>query len=435
MPPELPAQLGGLAALLALSAFFSGSETALFSLSRAQVQRLREAGGRTGRAAAMLLGRPRRLLITILVGNMLVNVASASLVASVSMGLLGSKGVGLAIGLTTFLLLVFGEITPKTFAVRNAAIFSRVVALPLLGFGQVIFPIRIVLRGITAALLFVLRQGHVRSAPLLSERELQAAVEAGAEEGVIDAHELEMLERIFAFRDLDAREAMVPRTEMAAVAETATVAEALDAARASGHSRLPVFADDVDEVWGVFDVRDLPAWRDHGILGLTLRQFVDRSAQFADAPKRPLVRPAFLVPETRHVGDLMQDMRQSGEHMAILLDEYGGTAGLVTLRMLVDELVGGVLGQGRSGEPLCREVEGRLQVLGEARLREVCHDVGLVVPEVEADTVGGYVMSLFGRLPRRGETIDDGRYRWRVLRMVGRRIDAVEVTPLGEAAP
>ncbi len=431
MPPGLLAQLGTLAVLLALSAFFSGSETALFSLKRVQVARLRERGGRTGRAVAGLLGRPRRLLITILVGNMVVNIATASLLAVLAARTaLGGWGIAAAIAASTALLLVFGEVTPKTFAVRNAEAVSRVASLPLLWLSRAIWPVRVVLRGITSAILFVLRQGHVASRPLLTEREFHAALEAGAEDGVIDDHEREMVERIFEFRDLDARELMVPRTDMICVDERDTVGAALDAARASGHSRLPVHTGDLDEIWGIFDVRDLPAWRGHNVRDMTLRAFVDRSAALADGPKRPLVRPAFLVPETRHVGDLMQDMRQSGEHVAILLDEYGGTAGLVTLQQLIDELVGGVLARGRGGAPLYRVVEDKLQVLGEARLRDVCGDLGLILPPVDVDTVGGYVLSLFGRLPRRGEEATDDRYRWRVLRMSGRRVGSVEVQPL-----
>lgn len=422
--------MAGLAVLLALSAFFSGSETALFSLSRVQVQRLRESGGRTGHAVAGLLTFPRRLLITILVGNMVVNVASASLVARVAAGLLGNAGVGLAIGVTTLALLIFGEVTPKTFAVRNAELVSRAAALPLLGFSRLIWPVRCVLRAITNAILFALRQGKVQSAPMLTQREFRAALEVGAQEGVIDELEREIVERIIEFGALDAREMMVPRTDMVCVDETATVGDALEVARTSHHSRLPVHTGDLDEVWAVLDVRDLPAWRHKNVLARTIRQVVDNSDPMAPPPKRPLVRPAFLVPETRHVGDLLRDMRETGEHMAILVDEYGGTAGLVTLRQLVDDLVGGVLAEGRDGVPLYRQADGRFQILGEARVRDVRHDLGLKLPVGETDTIGGYVLGLFGRLPTRGEQVADERYTFRVLRLSGRRIGAVEVRPV-----
>jgi CBS domain containing-hemolysin-like protein len=427
--PNGMASLLGLAALLLLSAFFSGSETALFSLSRFQVQRLGESGGGTGRAVARLLSRPRRLLITILVGNMFVNVASATLVATVATRLLGDSGVGAAIGVTTLLLLIFGEVTPKTFAVRHAEGVARAAALPLLGFSWLIMPLRWVLRHVTSGILVLLRHGHVPSVPLLTQSEFDAAFAVGEEEGVIDEHEREMVEHILELRETCAREVMTPRTEMVCVAETATIAEALETARNVRHSRLPVHTGDIDEVWGILDLRDLPAWCARDVWGSTIRELVESGDPMADTPRRPLVHPVSLVPETVRVGDLLRDMRESGAHMAILVDEYGGTAGVVTLHQLVNELVGGVLARGRGGEPLYRCTAERLQVLGEARVRDVNSDLGLGLPVGRADSVGGYVLSLFGDLPRPDETVSDGRYVFRVLRLGRRRIDAVELTP------
>jgi CBS domain containing-hemolysin-like protein len=420
----------GLAVLLALSGFFSGSETALFSLSRAQVQRLRETGGRSGRIAAQLLARPRRLLITILVGNMVVNVAASSIVASLGTSLLGGAGVGVAIFVTTFFLLVFGEVTPKTFAVRKAWFTARLVAVPLAAFGRVIWPIRCVLRYVTHGLLYVLTRGRVQVDELLTKREFEAAFEAGEAEGVIDEHEAEMVGHIIDFRHMDARELMVPRTEMVCVTEDDTIAEAAALSGRTRHARLPVHNGELDETWGIFDARDLPAWRDHDVRPMTIADFLVYRDGLDEAPRRPLVRPAVLVPETRHAGDLLQDMRTTGAHMAVLVDEYGGTAGLVTLKQLVDELVGGVITTGRNGQPLYTRTDGTLHILGEARVRDVNHDLGLRLPVGVADTVGGYVMSLFGDLPQQGEEVSDGRFRYGVQELDGRRIAAVVVQPV-----
>ena len=431
----LLSHLAGLGVLLLLSAFFSASETALFSLSRMQVQRLGETGGRTGRAVARLLAVPHRLLITILVGNMVVNIALASIVAGTATALLGGRGVGAAIGVSTFFLLIFGEVTPKTFAVRNAEALSRAAALPLAALCRAITPVRFVLRGVTNGVLFLLRQGHVPSEELLTRREFKAALEVGEEYGAIDEHERDMVERIFEFRHMDARELMVPRTEMVCVGEDATIAEALEVARRTHHSRLPVHSGDIDEVWGELDVRDLPAWRGQEALRKTIGEFVQSHDPMAPPPRaRPLVRAAFLVPETRNVGDLLRDMREGRAHMAVLLDEYGGTSGLVTLRHIVDELVGGVLTRGRAASPLYRKGEGTIQVLGEARLRDVNHELGLDLPLGRADTMGGYVLALFGSLPRPGDEVADGRFIYRVLRVAARRIDAVEVRPTDPAS-
>jgi len=430
MPPGLLLELIGLAVLFALSAFFSASETALFSLPRARVQRLGETGGPTGRAIAHLLSMPRRLLITVLVGNMVVNTAAASIIAARMTQQFGDRGIALAIAITTSILLIFGEVTPKTLAVRHAETVARGVAVPLLWFSTLILPIRCVLRFLTNALLDLLSRGHIQSEGLLTRHEFAAAIEVGEAAGVIDEHERDMVKRIFEVPSVAARELLVPRTEMVCVSEDTTIADALALSHRTHHSRLPVYGQSIDDVWGVFDIRELPTWRGRDIWKLTIREFVQRRDALPKPPPRPLVRPAFVVPETRRVGDLLRDMREGGSHMAILLDEYGGTSGLVTLRDLIDELVGGVLTPEPGAPPLCRKGEGCLQVLGDARLRDLNGELGLELPLDKADTIGGYVLDLVGELPKPGTEVSDAQFHYRVLRLIGRRIGAVEIRPL-----
>jgi len=434
MSPGLLIQLVGLVVLFGLSAFFSASETALFSLSRARAQRLGENGGATGRAIASLLSMPRRLLITILVGNMVVNTAVASVIAAMVTTHLGDSGVAAAIAITTLLLLLFGEVTPKTLAVRHAEAVARAVALPLLGFSKLIYPVRCVLRYITNLLLGLLRLGHIESENLLTRREVAAAIEVGEESGAIDPHEAEIVARIFELPSMAARELMVPRTEMVCVTDDTTVEDALALAQRTHRSRLPVCTQNADDIWGIFDVRDLPAWRSKGIWKQTIREFVAARDALPKPPLRPLVRPAVFVPESRRLGDLLRDMREGGSHMVILLDEYGGTAGLVTLRDLVDEMVGGVLSRNAEPRRLCRKGDGCIQVLGEARVRDLNDELGLELPVDRADTIGGYVLDLVGELPKPGAEVADEHFTYRVLRLRGRRIGAVEIRPLDPAS-
>lgn len=241
----------GLAFLLSLSAFFSGSETALFSLSKTQVERLRQGTSKSGTIAAGLLDTPRRLLITVLVGNMFVNVASASLVASFTTALLGNKGVGVAIGVTTILLLVFGEVTPKTIAVHNAEHISKLIAYPIKFFSTLIFPLRVALRFLTNSLIRLLGRDSVPVEDRLTTEELRVMVEMAEEGGSIKEQERDLLTTIFDLKNITAAEIMTPRTEMICIPEDSTLQQVFDLARTVGRSRIPVYRDDMDHISGI----------------------------------------------------------------------------------------------------------------------------------------------------------------------------------------
>ena len=424
----------GLAVLLLLSAFFSGSETALFSLSRSQVQQLRKSGTGAGQAVGQLLGRPRRLLITILVGNMFVNVATASVLASLATRLLGNKGVGAAIGVTTLLLLILGEVTPKTFAVRHAEGFSLFAARPLALFAKMIWPLRVVLAQVTGAILFLLRQGHVQSDNLLTRDDLQALVKAGESEGVVEEHETEIVENIFELRDIAAREIMTPRTEIVRIPETARVEDALALCCESGHSRIPVCGEHDGEIWGIFHVKDMPAWMGHDIGTRTIRDLVAARDAMAHAPQFPLVHAAFLVPEACHIDALLQHMRRQRTHIAILLDEYGGTSGLVTMGDLLERLVGELVEEEEDAEDDYARRGSVITASGQARIRDINRDLDLDIPLGKTDTVGGYVMDLLGRLPSAGEVASDGIREFRVLEVTPKRIERVQIRHLAKPA-
>jgi len=418
----------GLGLLLGLSAFFSGSETAIFSLGRAQVQRLRKSGTKTGEAVAALLDRPRRLLITILVGNMLVNVATAAILADVAKRVLGDRGVGAAIFVTTFLLLIAGEVTPKTLAVRHAEGFARTTALPLGLFARAIWPLRILLRGVTTAILFVLRQGRVQSDSLTRD-DLQAIVRAGAAEGVVEEHETEIVENIFGFREITAHEIMVPRTDVVGLEEAATIREALAAACQAQHSRIPIYREHEDDVWGVFHLKDMPAWAAHDILDMPIRGFVAHRDAMDEQPKFPLVHDAYLAPEAARIDTLFECMRDRRTHMAVLLDEYGGTAGIVTLGDVLEQLVGELTEEEPDTDDYRREGHVIL-ASGQAKIREINDDLDLDIPLGVADTVAGYVLELLSDMPEAGQTVADDALEFTVTEVTPKRIERVEIRRL-----
>ena len=419
-----------LAGLLFLSAFFSGSETALCALSRARVRRLRDSAGRSGRAVARLLAAPARLFTTVLVGNTLVNVALSSIVAALAFELLPSSGLYVAILISTFLLLVFGEITPKTFAVRSAERFSLFAARPLLAFSRMISPIRFVLRHFSNLLLAVFGLREIEAQHQLIEEEFEAMLQVGRDDGFLADHEVQIIRRIFELPRIDAKEIMVPRTRIIAAEQHSTIDELIQLAKRTRHWRIPIYDRDIDNIWGVFHFKDLPAWRRHRIEQLTVEQFVQMRDALESPPGFALVRPVFLIPQSQWIDILLTQMRQRGAHLAILLDEYGGTAGLVALEDILEEIVGEAFDGPQGPEALQRLQNQGLRLLGRARIREVNRRLALDIPIGDSDTIGGYVMSLFGDVPEVDERIDDGTLEFRVLKIAGRRIDALLVRRL-----
>ena len=399
--------LAGLGLLLFLSAFFSGSETALFSLSKTQIERFRQGTVRRGMIAVRLLDTPRKLLITILVGNMFVNVAAASLIASFAIALLGNKGAGVAAGVTMILLLIFGEITPKTIAVHNSETISRLVAYPIQLFSKLIFPLRITLRVVTNFLIRFMGGNSVPVEDRLTTEELRAMVDIAEEEGSIKQGEKEMLNTIFDLRNITAAEIMTPRTEMICTSEDSALQQVLELAHTVGQSRIPVYKGDMDDICGIAYVRDLAMWRHHNIRDMTIKEFRLKHEEIWQGGKDTLIRPPFFVPETRTAMDLFQDFSDEGVQMAILLDEYGGTAGLVTMEDLIEEVVGEINDEYDVPSEDFRVLDDlSTAVSGRASIRNVNRklSLGLSVEE-DIDTIGGYVIHLFGRIPDRGEVL------------------------------
>lgn len=405
----------GLFILLSLSAFFSGSETALFSLSKAQVERLRHEPGKRGSIVARLLDNPRRPLITILVGNMTVNVASASLVASFVTNLLGNKGAGLAVAITTMLLLIFGEITPKTIAIHNAENISRLVSYPLELIAKFIFPLRFLLRTLTNFLLRLMGGGNTSEEDNLTTEEFKAMVDAAKEEGSIEELEKNMLNTIFDLRSITAAEIMTPRTEMVCISEDSTIQQLFELARSKGRSRIPVYNEDIDHISGIAYLRDLSMWRHYDVQNMIIFEFIKNHQKIWPRGKNTLIRQPFFVPETRTAIGLFQDFHEQGVEMAILLDEYGGTAGLVTIDDLVRELVGDT-GKGRDIFSAGQDLFEFVKIFpGRTSIRNVNRSLELELPaDEDVDTIGGYVVELFGRIPHRGEKISEGDLEFEV---------------------
>lgn len=419
----------GLAILLGLSCFFSGSETAFFALNRAQVKRM-STGSTTERAVANLLHRPQCLLSTLLVGNMLVNILLASVIASLATDRFTGSGAISAIGsitCSTLLLLIFGELTPKSLAFRHARPIACAAALPLLVFSRIITPVRYMLRIVTHALLTLIGQRSVPGWGLLTQQEISGMLAAGEASGVTDAKERELVEHILELSRLDAHDIMVPRTEVTAISDELTVGDAFAAARKSRHSRLPIYHQSLDDIWGLVHIADLPRWRSSETMARPLADFRQR-AQFTST-ENP-VYPVHVVPETANVEKILPQMRDRHAQMVVLVDEYGGTAGILTMDDLLQEIVGQISPMKEAPGKHVVRMSDHLLIAGRMHIREINRELDHELPQNGVDTVGGYVTELLGRIPRTGDKVSDEHCRFEVLNMAGRRIGAIRLTPI-----
>jgi len=401
--------------LLGISALLSAAETALLAANRGRLQQLDEAGDRRARTVRRLLEEPGRLLTTLLAGDNIVNVAATVLATSVIIAVFGwPRGVPYAIVGIVLMILIFGEIVPKTIAAKYADRLALIFARPLAALSTILSP---VVRVLSALGSIVMRPfgGRVNlTSPLVTEEEIRELVKVGEEEGVIEQAEREMIHSIFEFGDTVVREVMVPRIDMACVADTETVAGALRLIRAEQHSRLPVYHGAIDQIVGIVHVKDL------------LTAMLDGRSE---APVKEVARPAYFIPESQPLARLLREFRRRKTEMAIVVDEYGGTAGLVTTEDLLEEIVGPILDEYDVEEKLVEIVNESVALVdGRASLEEINETLHLDFPVGEVDTIGGFIYSLLGHVPAQGESVTSDGVELFVERLEGHRVARVRVT-------
>ena len=411
-----------LAALILCGAFFGAAETSLFAASRIALRRLRDAGDPRARAAHQLLEDPGSLLTTLLAGNTIANVGSSVVATSIALSLLGRRtGEFVAFVGATVLVLILGEIAPKTLAVRYADQLALRVAGTVRVVSRILTPLVRLLSLAGTAIVRPFGGAITPRAPLVTEDQLRFLVQVGEEEGVIEEKEREMIHSIFEFGDTLVREVMRPRVDIIAVPAKATINEALGLVMEYGHSRLPVYEGSVDHIVGVVYVRDLlPALRQGRL----------------DQPVSEVQRRPFFVPESKKVDELFREMQRRKVSMAIVVDEYGGTAGLVTMEDLLEEIVGEIQDEYDLEEKPIQLVDDRTAVVnGRTSIEEVNGTLGLQLPIDEVDTIAGLVYALAGRVPGQGDTFSVPGAELRVERALGQRITKVRITRLAPQPP
>lgn len=400
--------------LLVSSAFLAMAETSLTRMSPARAVALAEEGNRAAQRLRRLLERPERFLNLVLLLELVCQLVAATLAGVLADHLFGPIGVVVATVFEVVVVFVLGEAVPKNWAVAHAdraALRSATWVSALVGFP----PIRVFGAAMVGLTRLVSPGRGALAEPYLSERELLAMADMAAAEEAIETEERALIRSVFAFGDTVAREVMVPRTDMVAVAGRDRVADVLEVAMAAGYSRVPVYEHGIDDVVGIAYTKDLVRAMQAGR---------------AEEPARNLVRPAHFVPETKPVADLMREMQAGKYHMAIVVDEYGGTAGLVTLEDLIEELVGEIIDEFDVEEPMVEPLpDGGYRVNARMPIDEVNELLGADLPEGDWDTVGGLVYDLLGHIPTEGEAVEAADHRLVAEKVQGRRIGRVRIAP------
>lgn len=398
-----------LLALLLFSVFIAAAEAAFLRVPAVRVQALAAEGSRRAQRLAEMTGRMSNVLNAILLAALLAQIAAATVA-----GILAIRWFGEALGPTvasvglTMVMYIYAEAIPKTYAVRNAARVAIATALPLSIVERVLRPLVTVL--VWIADLQMPGKG-VEGSPTVTEDELRMLASAAATEGEITAEDAELIDRVFRVGDREADDVMVPRLDIVCVADDVSVAEAFDVAIETGHRRIPVYSGSIENITGVVRLRNMMKVPSNRRESVTVRSLAD---------------PPLLVPESKRVLDLLQDMQRTGTHLAVVVDEYGGTAGLVTVEDIVEEMLGSIRADG-TPEEITEVAEGEWIVSGTLPVEDLGRLIGVALVDDDWNTAAGLVLSELGEIPSMGDRVEFAGHQLKVVGLRGRRITRISV--------
>lgn len=407
-------QLLILVILVIFSAFFSSAETSLTTVNRIRIKNLAEEGNKRAAAVLRVADDSGKMLSAILIGNNIVNILASSLATVLATRLLGNKGVGIATGIVTIVILVFGEITPKTLATIHSEKLALIYA-PLVYYLMIILtPVIFIINKLSLCFLKLLRVDPNSKNDTMTENELRSIVDVSHEEGVIESEERQMICNVFDFGDSFAKDIMIPRVDMIFAHVDATREELIELFKKEKFTRLPVYEETTDDVIGILNIKDLLLY--------------DSDMEFH---VRDILRSAYFTYEYKKTSELMIDMKQDSNNLAIVLDEYGATAGLITLEDLLEEIVGEIRDEyDEDEENLIQRVSEREYLIeGSMKLDDVNDALGLSFKSEDYDSIGGLIIELLDRLPEENEavTTEDG-ICLKVENIDKNRIDTVRLT-------
>ncbi|WP_027633025.1 HlyC/CorC family transporter [Clostridium hydrogeniformans] len=401
-----------LAVLLLMSAFFSSAETALMTLSKIRIKHMVEEGIKGADKIEKLIENPNKLLGSILIGNNVVNIGASALATSIAIDTFGNEGVAMATGIMTVLVLIFGEITPKSLAAQNSEKISLKVVNIISIVVTILKPVVIVFTYISAPFIKLLGGDASKNQPFITQDELKTMVEVGEEEGVLEVQEKEMIYNVFEFGDLQVKDVMVQRVDIEAIEIDSTYEEVMELIKREQFSRIPVYKETIDDIVGILNVKDL--------------LILDEAEKFSIESS---MREPYYTYEFKKIMDLFRDMQKNRAYMAVVLDEYGGTVGIVTMEDLVEEIVGEIEDEYDHDEDKEIEVikEDEYVVLGNARIDDFNELIGTNIESEEFDSIGGFIIGQLGRFPEMGETIEYQHIKFIIEELDKNRVKKVRV--------
>lgn len=397
--------------LLVLSGFFSGSEVALISLNKFRVRRLLESKRPGAKYVKKLIDQPQRMLSTILIGNNLANVAAASIATSIAISVFKSGGVGIATGVMTFLILVFGEVTPKTIATQHNETISLLVARPLWYLSVVLAPVLHILDIFVSRITNAL--GITKTDTTFTEEDVKMVLKEAEEEGTVKEIEKKMVHKIFEFDDINVGEIMTPKTDIVIINKNCNVKDIVNLYLTKHFSRVPVYEKSRDNIIGLIYVKDVLPYLKKKKLNVPLEK---------------IMKASNFVPETKKIGSMLKSFQKRKEHMSIVVDEHGSVIGLVTLEDVVEEIVGEIMDETDKIDPDIRKVNAKTWIVkGKADIDDVNQKLKIKIKEKGFGTLSGFILHHTGHIPKQNEEIKFGRFTLKIEALEGNRISKVKI--------
>ena len=402
-----------LIALLVLSALFSSSETALTTVNRIRIRTLAGQGDKRAMTLLAVLQNPEKMLSVILIGNNVVNLYASSLATTVTLSLFGSKMVGVATGILTLAVLVFGEVAPKTMASRNAEQIALRAAGPVKCLMWLFTPLVFVVNNLARLVMKLFGADRPGKRELMTAEELRTIVQVGHEDGVIENSERKMIDNVFDFGDRSARDIMIPRIDMTCIDVEAGYDELMEVVREEKYTRIPVYKESAETIVGILNIKDL------------LFREQDKPFRIAELMRKPL-----FTYEQKKTSELMVEMRKNYTNLAIVLDEYGVTAGMVTMEDILEEIVGEIRDEyDRDEEKSIRRIAPNTYLIeGNVKIDDVNEVLQLHLASEDYESIGGYVLEQLEHFPKEGECVTKGGISFTVTRMEQTRIAEVKLS-------